>query len=143
VLTGTGALLGYSRNINFPISAGETHSALRIPFSPSQSFNTDLYFMQGQIGGSGDPDFDLLRITAGTGFGMPSPGHTIFTQAAGTWTVDSFFDITYRIDFVGAPAGPFGGRSGSTTGTYRFRMCHDDATPARKATWGAVKAFYR
>ena len=23
-----------------------------------------------------------------------------------SWNVDSFFDITYRIDFVGAPGGP-------------------------------------
>jgi hypothetical protein len=142
-LTGTGTLLGYNRNINLPISAGETHSAPRIPFAPSQSFNTVLFMMQGQIAGPGDPDFDLLRITAGTGFGLPSPGHTIFTQSGSNWAVDSFFDITYRIDFVGHPGGPFGGMSGSTTGTYRFSMCHDDATPARHSTWGAVKAYYR
>jgi hypothetical protein len=35
--------------------------------------------------------------------------------------VDSFFDITYRIDFVGAPGGPLGGMSGSTTGTIRMQ----------------------
>jgi hypothetical protein len=35
--------------------------------------------------------------------------------------VDSFFDITYRIDFVGAPGGQLAGMSGSTTGTIRMR----------------------
>jgi hypothetical protein len=65
----------------------------------------------------------LLRITGGSGFGLPSPGHTTLTRlgpAGSNWNVDSFFDITYRIDFVGHPGGPFGGMSGSTTGTGRF-----------------------
>jgi hypothetical protein len=35
--------------------------------------------------------------------------------------VDSFFDLTCRIDFIGAAGSPLVGRSGSTTGTYRFR----------------------
>jgi hypothetical protein len=51
---------------------------------------------------------------------MPSPGHTTLTQLpGGNWAVDSFFDITYRIDFVGSPGGALGGMSGSTTGTIR------------------------
>lgn len=141
-LNGTGTLGAYNRVINMPISAGTTHSAPRIPFAPSQSFNTDLFMLQGQLP-FGDPDFDLLRITAGTGFGLPSPGHTIFTWAGYGWAVDSFFDITYRIDFVGAPGGPFGGMSGSTTGVYRFVMCHDEPTNVRPATWGALKVLYR
>ena len=62
--------------------------------------------IQGQIP-AGDPDFDLLRVTAGTSFGMPSPGHTTLTRlpASGNWNVDSFFDITYRIalDFSAGP----------------------------------------
>jgi hypothetical protein len=56
---------------------------------------------------------------------MPSPGHTTLTQTGGTtgtaWNVDSFFDITYRIDFVGSPVGPLAGRSGSTTATIRMQ----------------------
>ena len=141
-MSGTGPLLGYTRNLVMPISAGTSHSAPRTPFAPTQSFATDLNALQGQLP-FGDPDFDLLRITAGTNFGLPSPGHTIFTQAAGGWLVDSFFDITYRIDFIGSQTGPFAGRSGSTTGTYRFEMCHSHPTTARKGTWGAIKAFYR
>ena len=41
---------------------------------------------------------------ASGGCGLPSPGHTTLTQLpGGDWSVDSFFDITYRIDFVGHP----------------------------------------
>ena len=54
--------------------------------------------------------------------GMPSPGHTTLTQSGPQWNVESFFDITYRIDFVGSPGGPFAGHSGSTTGTARIRQ---------------------
>jgi hypothetical protein len=76
--------------------------------------------LQGQI--TGDPDFDLLRVTAGSAFGLPSPGHTTLTQLpGGNWNVDSFFDITYRIDFIGRAGGPLGGMSGSTTGTIRMQ----------------------
>jgi hypothetical protein len=52
---------------------------------------------------------------------MPSPGHTTLIRLPnGNWNVDSFFDIEYRIDFVGAPGGPLSGRAGSTTGTIRM-----------------------
>jgi hypothetical protein len=77
--------------------------------------------MFGQV--LGDPDFDLLRLVGGSDFGLPSPGVTRLTKRVGsTWEVDSFFDITYRIDFVGAPGGPLAGMSGSTTGTVRMQI---------------------
>jgi hypothetical protein len=118
-MSGTGGLAGFDRLINVQ-AACETHTAPRTPGDPVQSFDTDMFALQGQLP-PGDPDFDLLRLTAGTGFGLPSPGHTTLTQRAdGTWAVDSFFDITYRIDFVGAPGGPLAGMSGSTTGTIRM-----------------------
>jgi hypothetical protein len=41
---------------------------------------------------------------------------------AGQWSCYSFFDITYRIDFIGKPGGTFSGMSGSTTGTIRMRQ---------------------
>ena len=93
------------------------------------TFDTDMTRLQGELP-PGDPDFDLLRIVAGTGNGMPSPGHTTLTQLPnGNWNIDSFFDITYRIDFVGAPGGPYAGQSGSTTGTIRMQhVCPNQGT---------------
>lgn len=112
-------LSGSGRVLNLPVN-GETRSSPRTPGDPVQSFDTEMRRLHGQLP-VGDPDFDLLRITAGTDFGLPSPGHTTLTQLPdGNWAVDSFFDITYRIDFVGAPGGPLAGQSGSTTGTIRL-----------------------
>ena len=102
-MIGHGTLAGFNRNIVMPLSNMQSHSAPRIPGTTPQSFPTDMFLLQGQI--IGDPDFDLLRITGGSGFGMPSPGHTTLTRLGppgSNWNVDSFFDITYRIDFVGA-----------------------------------------
>jgi len=99
-LQGTGGLAGYNRFVEMPAQC-ETHIGPRNPGDPIQSFPTDMFRIQGQLP-PGDPDFDLLRITAGTGFGMPSPGHTTLVRTpSGTWNVDSFFDIEYRIDLSG------------------------------------------
>jgi len=144
-MNGTGAMLGYNRFLIIPLPLANpqrTHSAPRIAFAPVQSFNEDLYMMFGQIAAPGDPDFDLLRISAGTAYGMPSPGHTILGQTGSSWAVDSFFDINYRIDFVGHPGGPFGGMSGSTTRTHRHSLC-PGTVAAAPAAWSTLKALYR
>ncbi|MBP9663810.1 MAG: DUF11 domain-containing protein, partial [Pyrinomonadaceae bacterium] len=121
-VAGTGNLSGYHRTIPMLNVQVEVHTAPRTPGTPVQSFDTDMFGMQGQLP-AGDPDFDLLRVTAGSAFGMPSPGHTTLTQLpGGHWNVDSFFDIEYRIDFIGHPGGPFGGMSGSTTATIRMQQ---------------------
>lgn len=132
-MMGTGMLSGYVRSLSVPITPGqgESHYGPRAPGTSPQSFPSDLNRMFGQLP-PGDPDFDLLRITSGTGFGMPSPGHTTLTSAGGgNWSVDSFFDIEYRIDFIGAPGGPLAGMSGSTTGTIRIQQ----GSPAPLVPW--------
>jgi hypothetical protein len=132
----------YDRTFSIQVNCS-SDAAPRLPFTPIQSFNMELVHLQGQLP-PGDPDFDLLRITAGSGFGMPSPGHTTLVQAAGGWSVDSFFDITYRIDYIGHPGGPFGGYSNSQTETLQpFDMCHSRPTAVQPSTWGAVKSLYR
>ncbi|MDP2816161.1 MAG: hypothetical protein Q8O19_05735, partial [Rectinemataceae bacterium] len=121
--------LSSSRVLNVPVN-GEIRTNPRTPGDPVQSFDTEMRRLQGQLP-VGDPDFDLLRITAGNDFGLPSPGHTTLTKLPdGTFEVDSFFDITYRIDFVGAPGGLFAGRSDSITGTLRL----EDTCPPLEQT---------
>lgn len=140
-LSGTGSLAGFFRPAFFDVFC-EMHSGPRSPGVSLQEFPHDLMQMQGQI--TGDPDFDLLRITGGTDFGLPSPGHTTLAQiAGGDWNVDSFFDITYRIDFVGHPGGPFSGMSGSTTGTIRMQCGSSATVPDAHSSWGELKALYR
>jgi hypothetical protein len=114
LVVGTGALAGFTRELSL-VATNETHSAPRTPGDPVQFFATDTFEFAADL--FGDPDFDVLHITAGTGFGRPSPGQTILTrQGDGTYHVDSFFDISYQIDFVGAPGSVLDGLSGSTLG---------------------------
>ncbi|MCB1043811.1 MAG: hypothetical protein KDC35_12775 [Acidobacteria bacterium] len=48
---------------------------------------------------------------------MPSPGLTRFTEwPDGSFNADSFFDIAYRIDYVGAPGSALDGYSGTQLG---------------------------
>lgn len=135
-MCGTGTLDGYCRSIPIPDVQAMMDSAPRTPGQTVQSFDTEMFRLVGQLP-PGDPDFDLLRITAGSSFGLPSPGHTTLIRESPTkWNVDSFFDITYRIDFIGHPGSILGGHSGSTTGTIRMSagVAGTPPTPTPTAT---------
>ena len=117
---GTGLLSGYNRTLYVPVSA-EVHTGPRNPGDPVQAFTTELYSLQGEL--FGDPDFCTLRVLAGEGQGLPSPGLTTLTQLPdGDFAVDSFFDITFQIDFEGCPGSPLEGFLGTTTDTRHFQM---------------------
>ncbi|NIM50157.1 MAG: hypothetical protein GTO22_13055, partial [Gemmatimonadales bacterium] len=85
-----------------------------------QMFPADLYHLEGEL--FGDPDFCTFRVRAGTDYGLPSPGATTLVQLpSGDFAVDSFFDITYQIEFEGCPGSVLDGYSGTTTGTATLR----------------------
>src|SRR5262249_1292582 len=56
-LKGTGALNGWERDITIPNVSCQVQSGPRTPGTITQSFDTDMQQLQGQI--TGDPDFDL------------------------------------------------------------------------------------
>jgi hypothetical protein len=111
-----------------------------VNFAPFQNAAADYRRLHGQI--LVHPDFDFLRVTAGGDFGLPSPGGVQLLSTGPAWGISSFFDLTWRIDFIGSPAGPFAGRSGSTTGQTRFSMCPDHAVNVERSTWTLVKKLY-
>ncbi len=119
VMNGTGDFTGFVRNIVVPVAC-EVHTGPRNPGDPVQTFDQTLFRLQGQL--YGDPDFCELIVTAGVGFGLPSPGQTTLTELpSGDFAVDSFFDITYQINFEGCPGSALEGMIGSTIDTRRFQ----------------------
>jgi hypothetical protein len=121
-MTGTGALAGFNRNIFMQV-ATTMHTAAPAPGAGVQEMDVQITSMQGQI--FGDPDFDVLGLEAGFAFALPSPGETTLLRlgAPGTdFVVESFFDINYRITFVGAPGSVLDGLGGVTTDTVNMKQ---------------------
>jgi len=121
-VTGTGDLEGLVRTLWVPVF-GEMHTGPRNPGDPVQTFANRIYRLSGEI--FGDPDFCEFRIRGGSYFdyGPDNNGQTVLTELpSGDFAVDSFFDITYQIDFAGCPGSPLDGFSGTTTETTRMEM---------------------
>ncbi len=134
-VTGTGDLAGYNRILSVPVF-GEMHTGPRNPGDPVQTFANRIYHLSGEL--FGDPDFCTFRIRGGSYFdyGPDNDGQTVLTELpSGDFAVDSFFDITYQIDFDGCPGSPLDGYSGTTTETTRMETgkpcpaCEGDCPP--------------
>ena len=118
-VTGTGELSGFTRYLTLPLT-GQWHMAPRTPGDPVQSFDADVFHMQGEL--YGNPDFCDLSFLAGTSNGLPSPGRKTLTELPdGDFWVDSFFDVTYQISFAGCPGSILEGMAGITTATIRLQ----------------------
>jgi len=139
LMTGTGNLAGFNRAIFMQLPGCVSDSGPRVPFSPQQNFPRDFVFMQGEI--FGDPDFDVLRLRAGTNFGLPSPGQTTLTDLGGTYNVDSFFDIEYQIEFQGAPGSVLEEMGGTTQSIGRI-FIGEDPVANEEVSWGSLKCLY-
>jgi hypothetical protein len=119
-LSGTGVLAGWNRIVSVSLNV-KTATGPRQAGAPVQSFPTDMLLLQGAIG-PGDPDFAVFEVVGGSDNGYPSPGSTTLTQLDdGTFRVDSFFDVGYRIRFVGARGGRLEGFGGTTEGTVKMQ----------------------
>jgi hypothetical protein len=111
-LTLFGGSFPYYRTLSLPVQV-VTHSAPRsgpVPGVGQLVVAQQLRFLSAEL--TGDPDFDLLRITAGYDLGMPSPGQTTLEipyDVVTEYWVDGFFDVDHAIEIVGAAGGPFAG----------------------------------
>jgi hypothetical protein len=117
-ITGSGSLAGFQRTIFLPLNV-EVHTGPRTPGDAVQQFPTEMIRLDGQI--FGDPDFCTLRIQGGSQFGLPSPGFTRLTDiGGGDFSVDSFFDVEYTIDYQGCPGSQLEGFGGTSQGNIRM-----------------------
>ncbi|MFH1313070.1 MAG: T9SS type A sorting domain-containing protein [Candidatus Eisenbacteria bacterium] len=121
--TGTGDLAGFNRTLWVPVS-GVMHIGPRTPGDSIQSFPAKLDSLYGQL--FGDPDFCELIVRAGNSYGLPSPGHTVLTKlSGGNFSVDSFFDITYEVQFEGCPGSQLEDYLGTTGDMVPRTTCYD------------------
>lgn len=119
-VTGTGSLAGFNRVLWVPVSC-EIHTAARTPGDSIQTFDADMRSLYGQL--FGDPDFCEFIVTAGTDSGLSSPGEITLTDLDnGYFEVESFFDITYQIEFEGCPGSQISDYSGTTIDTIRWQQ---------------------
>ena len=120
-LRGTGTLNGWDLHVPIRVDC-QIDSAPRPFFAPQQSFDAHIFNLNGGIQAP-TPDFSQLHISAGDQLGLPAPGHvTIAKQPNGTWAVDGYFDVMYRIDYVGTPTGHLAGRSGVQTNSQHIQI---------------------
>jgi hypothetical protein len=142
-MSGTGALNGFTRTIHMPVS-GVADWGPRVLGDAVQGFAGELVSLEGEI--IFDPDFDELRFRTGSDLGLPASGTTLLTRLGGVgsvFQVDSFFDISYEIEFVGAAGSIIEDMNGTTTGRDGTLELCSSASLVDGVSWGTIKALYR
>ena len=117
-VSGTGTLSTLNCTLAIPDVDLTTKTEPRDPNAPIQAFGTEMQNLSGSVAGETDCNlFDSLQVRAGQGQGLPaSRGGTVLKESGGLVAVNSFFDVTYEIEFVGKAGSPIAGRSGTTRG---------------------------
>lgn len=126
-ISGTGILEGFRRGITIPnVEVRARTAGARFEGVP---FNSDMKSIKASLP-PGDPDFQSLTFTAGTDEVLASTGQVTLTALPdGTFQVDSFFDIEYEVEFIGAPGGALAGLSGTGAGTIHVEAFAGGPTP--------------
>ncbi len=127
-MVGAGQLAGFTRTVQIPVNC-EVHTSCTPP-EPCHDFDMELKAMSGELP-PGDPDFGYLGVHAGINSGIPVSfgGTTLIPLPGGDFFVDSFFDITYQIEFTGEPGGGIEGLSGVTQGPVRVEQADPSGGP--------------
>jgi len=111
---GVNELEGYERTITLNLDC-EAHAGPYDKGEPFISFPTEMMRVEGGL--QGDPDFEMLHLVGGTENGFPSPGHlTAVDQGDGTYAIDSTFQMSFQVEYVGAPGGALEGFAGVMEG---------------------------
>jgi len=142
-MTGTGSLAGFSRTLFMPLNGSVVDWGARVLSDPVQTFAGNIIDISGDI--FGDPDFDIISFRTGSTFALPGTGPTTLTRLGppgSDFQVDSFFDIAYEIEYVGAPGSVLEGFGGKVERSTRFMTC-PGLSPVEDVTWGTIKALYR
>lgn len=132
VITGTGTLAGFSRNIFMEVGEDIDYFNPQMDLGPrggggTHSFPILVRNIQGRR--FGDPDFDFLHFRSGVDFGLPNVGSATYINVDNTntiWNVESILDFDYEIDFQGAPGSILEGFAGSTHSSSSFVMGDSD-----------------
>ena len=113
-MEGVGPLAGFSRFPTVFTPDIQIETAPTIPGEPIQIFDANLVKLETIM--IADPDFNSFELRMGSTFGLPCPGEIKLHRlgAPGSnFNVDSFFDISYQIEWQGEPGSLLEGLGGS------------------------------
>jgi hypothetical protein len=126
-VTGGGTLQGFQHTFTMPANF-EVDSAPHNSTSDIDTFETNMVNIQG----SGSDDlFESIQLVGGTANGYPSPGQMTLITQGDQVTVDSFFNVGFRLTIKGAAGGPFAGVVETVEGNVTMRSYASPTAPGQ------------